>query len=256
MNGEPQTNREIGRPEHRVIGRSGDRAIERTRTRVAGSANHPITRYLALTFDDGPNDPDTERLLEILDRYGVKATFFMIGQHVAARPKIAEAVARAGHVIGNHTFTHPNLTFCSPAKVREEVEACERALTDAVGEHSRLFRPPHGGRRPSVLRVVRKAGLAPVLWSVTGYDWNGESASRIEANVVSQMRRDEIILLHDGSHLNGTSDHSQTLIATGNLIRRYRDQGGEFVTIPGMMAQKKTLANWRTWLRWTRYKFF
>ena len=221
----------------------------------AGACHCAECRQIALTFDDGPNDPDTLKLLEILDQHGVKATFFMVGQHVIARPKIAEAVARAGHVIGNHTFNHKNLIFCSPAQVREELEACERALTDAVGEHSRLFRPPHGGRRPGVLRVVRKAGLVPVLWSVTGFDWNGDPASEVEANVVRQVHGDEIILLHDGDHLQVSSDRSQTLVATSNLIERYRDQGFEFVTVPEMM-QKTGLSNWRTWLRWTKYKYF
>jgi peptidoglycan/xylan/chitin deacetylase (PgdA/CDA1 family) len=248
MNGEAQ--------EDRVIGRSDDRAIEQPGIGVLDRPDHRIARSfdLALTFDDGPNDPDTLRLLEILDRYGVKGTFFMVGRQVTARPKIAEAVARAGHVIGNHTFTHPNLVFCSPAQVRQELEACERALTDAVGEHSPLFRPPHGGRRPGVLQAVRRAGLVPVLWSVTGYDWNGDPAGEIEAKVVRQMRGDEIILLHDGNHLGGNSDRSQTLIATENLIRRYRDQGFNFLTVPEMM-QKTGIANWRNWLRWTKYKF-
>lgn len=222
----------------------------------ASAGSSAENRQIALTFDDGPNDPDTLRLLEILDQHNIKATFFMVGRHVAARPKIAEAVARAGHVIGNHTFNHKNLIFCSPAQVQEELELCERALTDAVGEHSRLFRPPHGGRRPSVLRVVRKAGLVPVLWSVTGYDWNGHPACEVEANVVSQVRGDEIILLHDGDYLDGSSDRSQTLIATSNLIGRYRDQGCEFVTVPQMMAERTGISNWRTWLRWTKYKYF
>jgi peptidoglycan/xylan/chitin deacetylase (PgdA/CDA1 family) len=193
------------------------------------------SRQIALTFDDGPNDPDTLKLLEILDTHGIKATFFMIGRHVAMRPKIAEAVARAGHVIGNHTFSHPNLIFCSWRQIRQQLEDCERALTDAVGEHSRLFRPPHGGRRPDVLRIVRQAGLTPVMWSAAGYDWNSDPASQIETKVVRQASGGAVILLHDGSHLCMGSDRSQTLIATGNLIQRCQDQGLRFVTVPEMM---------------------
>jgi peptidoglycan/xylan/chitin deacetylase (PgdA/CDA1 family) len=199
------------------------------------TGNDPESRQLALTFDDGPNDPDTLKLLEILDRHGVKATFFMVGQHVTARPKVAEAVARAGHVVGNHTFTHPNLIFCSPAQVRLQLEACERSLTDAVGEHSRLFRPPHGGRRPSVLRVARQLGLVTVMWRVAGVDWNSHPAPEIEARVIRRTRGGDVILLHDGSHLGMGSDRSQTLVATGNLIRQYQDRGFRFVTIPEMM---------------------
>lgn len=197
--------------------------------------NESAPRQIALTFDDGPSDPDTLKLLEILDASGVRATFFMIGRYAAMYPKIAERVARAGHVIGNHTFSHPNLIFRSWAQIRQELEQCQRALTDAVGEHSRLFRPPHGGRRPDVLRVVREAGLVPVMWSVAGRDWNSDPAAEIEARVVRQARGGDVILLHDGSHLQTGSNRPQTLIATARLVRRYQDQGFQFVTIPEMM---------------------
>jgi peptidoglycan/xylan/chitin deacetylase (PgdA/CDA1 family) len=200
------------------------------------TGNAPSSRQIALTFDDGPSEVHTLKLLEVMDTYRVKGTFFMMGRHVALKPKVAEAVARAGHVIGNHTFTHPNLIFCSPAKIRQEMADCEQALTDAVGEHSRLFRPPFGGRRPEVLRLVREAGCIPVMWSVTAYDWKPTTASRIEAHVVRQMRGGRVILLHDGGHLDLNPDRSQTVIATASLIRRYQDQGFSFVTIPEMMA--------------------
>src|SRR5215472_190512 len=90
------------------------------------------TKKLALTYDDGPNDPHTLRLLEVLDRHQVRATFFMIGQFVRERPEIARAVAEAGHVIGNHTFTHPNLIFSSTRETRVELGECERILSDVV----------------------------------------------------------------------------------------------------------------------------
>src|SRR5271167_2259210 len=94
------------------------------------------SKQLALTYDDGPNDPHTLRLLEVLARHDVKATFFLIGRFVAAKPEIAREVAGAGHVIGNHTFNHPNLIFCSAARVSSELEQCRKILTDTVGEHS------------------------------------------------------------------------------------------------------------------------
>src|SRR3954468_3370845 len=101
-------------------------------------------KQLALTFDDGPNDPHTLNLLDVLAKHDVKATFFLIGKHVAARPEVARRIAAAGHVIGNHTFTHPNLAFCAEQKIRHELNDCEKVLQDTVGEHSRLFRPPFG----------------------------------------------------------------------------------------------------------------
>ena len=122
----------------------------------------------------------------------------------------------------------------------------ERALSDAVGEHSRLFRPPHGGRRPSVLRVARKAGLVTVMWRVAGVDWKSHPAQQIEARVVRQTHGGDIILLHDGSHVDMGSDRGQTLIAAGNLIQQYKDRGFQFVTIPEMMAASKVPAHSRS----------
>ena len=114
------------------------------------------TRQLALTYDDGPNDPHTLRLLEVLARHSVHATFFLIGRYVQQRPDIVREVVKAGHVIGHHTFTHPLLTFKSAAEVRKELTDCRSAIQDAIGEHSNLFRPPFGGRRPAVLRIAHE----------------------------------------------------------------------------------------------------
>src|SRR5262252_11184416 len=159
---------------------------------------------IALTFDDGPNDPHTLHLLDVLARHQAKATFFLIGQYVRRRPEIARAVQAAGHAIGNHTYSHPNLIFLSAAQLRRELEDCRKALEDAIGAPAPLFRPPFGGRRPNVLRTARAMGLEPVMWSVTGFDWNANSAESIVNKVVTQVDRrqqGEIVLLHDGSHL-------------------------------------------------------
>ena len=192
---------------------------------------------IALTYDDGPNDPHTLRLLEVLARHDAKATFFLIGQYAHQRPASAREIAKAGHTIGNHTFTHPLLIFKSEAEIRKELSECHAALSDAVGEHSNLFRPPFGGRRPAVLRIARELGLEPVLWNVTGYDWNAPSAAVIERKVTKQIRGGDVILLHDGGHTQMGADRSQTVLATDHLITRYKDEGREFVTVSEMMAK-------------------
>jgi peptidoglycan-N-acetylglucosamine deacetylase len=195
------------------------------------------SKQLALTFDDGPNDPHTQRLLEVLARHNVHATFFLIGRYVEQRPDIVRELLKAGHVVGNHTFTHPLLIFKSTQELRSEFSRCGQALTDAVGEHSNLFRPPFGGRRPGVLRIARQMGLEPIMWNVTGYDWSALSAEHIERKVTSQVRGGDVILLHDGGHLNFGADRSYTITATDRLISRYKSEGYEFVTIPEMMRQ-------------------
>ncbi|MBI3476829.1 MAG: polysaccharide deacetylase family protein [Acidobacteria bacterium] len=197
------------------------------------------SKQIALTYDDGPNDPYTLKLLEVLARHEVRATFFMIGRYVRQRPDIVRAVAAAGHTIGNHTTTHPLLTLQSAAQTRVELMECRAALTDAIGEHSNFFRPPFGGRRPATLRIARELGLQPVMWNVTGYDWNAPPAATIERKVASQIRGGDVVLLHDGGHKAMGADRSQTVLATENLILRYREQGFEFVTVGEMLSARQ-----------------
>lgn len=196
------------------------------------------SRQIALTYDDGPNDQHTLRLLETLARHNVRATFFMIGRYVRQCPGIAREVARAGHIVGNHTFTHPLLSLKSSSETLKELSDCRAALQDAIGEHSNLFRPPFGGRRPATLRIARGLSLEPVMWNITGYDWNAPPAAVIEEKVTRQMRGGDVILLHDGGHKQMGADRSQTVLATDRLITRCKANGYEFVTIAEMMTLK------------------
>lgn len=197
-------------------------------------------KQIALTYDDGPNDPHTLKLLEVLERHSVKATFFMIGKFVREKPEIAREVAKAGHEIGNHTDTHPNLFWTGRTKLFQELAACERALSDAIGAHATLFRPPYGARRPAVLRFARSQNLTPVMWSVTCYDWKPTTADRVEQHatrqIAQQKGRGKIVLLHDGGHRGMGADRSHTVEATDRLIRRYKDEGYQFVTVSQMIA--------------------
>jgi peptidoglycan/xylan/chitin deacetylase (PgdA/CDA1 family) len=194
------------------------------------------SRRLALTFDDGPSDPWTLRVLEVLARHNVRATFFMIGSHVEQCPEIARAVAKAGHVIGNHTQTHPLLIFKSIERIAAEVNACSKALGKAVGEHTRLFRPPYGGRQPWVLREVRRQGYSPVMWSVAGYDWQTQAAEKIEREVHRRVRGGDVILLHDGApQPRTTANRAGTVEAVARIIPGLQAEGYEFVTVPELM---------------------
>ncbi len=195
----------------------------------------PDGKRLALTFDDGPNDPHTLRLLDVLDKHSVKATFFLIGQFVKQRPDIAREVARRGHVIGNHTFTHPRLIFLPAAEARQEIIQCRDVISDAVGEHSNLFRPPWGGRRPGTFSLVRQLGLQPIMWSVTGFDWSAPSVEYIEQKV-GNARGGDVILLHDGGHRAFGTDRSKTVDAVDRLLARFKAQQREFATIPEMVV--------------------
>src|SRR5271165_6626360 len=195
------------------------------------------SRLLALTYDDGPNDPYTWRMMEVLERHGVKATFFLIGQFVQQKPAIARALVEAGHVIGSHTWDHPNLIFASTSEVRRQLEQAQTAIFDATGVEAKLFRPPFGGRRPASLRTVRAFGLVPIMWNVTGYDWGAKSAEQIVAHAERQIRGGDVILLHDGGYGRMGADRSCTVAATQEILARYKGEGYEFVTIPQMMER-------------------
>ncbi len=194
-----------------------------------------LGRRLALTFDDGPNDPHTLHLLDILARHDVRATFFMIGRFVEQRPDIARAVAQAGHTIGNHTATHPNLIFRRQRSVRDEIASCENAFINNGVVHASLFRPPHGGRTPAVLRTVRSMGLEPAMWNISGWDWKGHSAEKIAHIVHRQVRGGDVILLHDGGQHHIGVDRSASIRAADLIIHRCLNEGYEFMTMLEMM---------------------
>jgi peptidoglycan/xylan/chitin deacetylase (PgdA/CDA1 family) len=191
----------------------------------------------ALTYDDGPNDPDTMRLLDVLARHEVHATFFLIGRFVRQRPEIARAIHAAGHLIGNHTMTHPVLLFQSPRRVHEELAGCNAVIEDAIGAPVHYFRPPHGARRPDVLRTARKLGLTPVLWNAMGYDWQPTTSEQVLAKLDKSIHRNQHrragsnLLLHDGGQAGIGQDRSHTIAATATLLSRAAQEKVRFVTV-------------------------
>lgn len=188
---------------------------------------------IALTYDDGPNDPYTFRLLDVLERHGVRATFFLIGRFVRARPGIVREIQQAGHLLGNHTMTHPVLLWQSPKRVREELTACSRAIEDATGGPVRYFRPPHGARRPDILRAARELGMTPVMWNALGYDWTSSTGLEIAARVEKGLRKNQNrgrgsnVLLHDGGQAHLGMNRGPTVEATRLLLERWSAPGGE-----------------------------
>ncbi len=168
----------------------------------------------ALTYDDGPNDVATDALLDLLARHNARATFFMIGRFVTQRPEIVRRVHAAGHLIGNHTQTHPWLSFQSSRVIRQQLADCNHALEDTLGAPIHYLRPPHGARRPEVFRAAAELGLKIVQWNAMGYDWQPIPPDRIVANVTRGLARARHhhhganILLHDG-HQQGIGVRSQ-----------------------------------------------
>ena len=197
----------------------------RTRRRVRGD------RTLALTFDDGPNPATTPALLDLLDRYDARATFFLIGRYVRACPDLAAEIARRGHRLGNHTDTHPNLLWLSPAQIVDEFARCALSILQATGGRPALMRPPYGYRGPQVHAAARRAGLdPPVMWSKTGRDWTDQSVDQLIRRL-ENVRSGDIVLLHDGCHRALGANRGQTVQALEHWLPRWKTQGLNLVSV-------------------------
>jgi peptidoglycan/xylan/chitin deacetylase (PgdA/CDA1 family) len=186
---------------------------------------------MALTFDDGPNPAATPQLLELLDRHRAQATFFLIGKHVRAFPSLAKEIAERGHTVGNHTETHPKLTFLSTHSIDQELDRCDAAIEAATGRIPRWMRPPFGFRGPQLDAVVRRhGGSGVVMWSAMARDWNPQPAAR----VIERLRRargSDIVLLHDADHRALEGDRGHTLTAVEYWLPRWQDRGIRFVNL-------------------------
>ena len=210
-------------PASRIFGRS----------LVAG--NDPAE--IALTYDDGPNDPYTGQLMDVLARQQVRATFFLIGRYVRLKPHVVRTLHRGGHVIGCHTMTHPSLMYMTRARIRAEIADATAVIEDVIGARVRFFRPPFGARNPAVFHVATELRLIPVLWNVTSWDWKAKSAAEIEANLRrgiarnQRRKRGSNLLLHDGGHLEMGTDRRRTVTATANLLAGAASSGLRFVTL-------------------------
>jgi peptidoglycan/xylan/chitin deacetylase (PgdA/CDA1 family) len=184
----------------------------------------PDPRQLALTFDDGPNPTATPRLLNVLAKRGARATFFVIGDYVLREPALAREIVAAGHAVGNHTMHHPWLPRHSASTIRAELLACNAAIEQTLGAPVKLFRPPHGAKRPAVLRIANELGMQTVQWNLMVGDWKNRSTVdlllRIRRGIEANERRGRgtNVVLHDGSQFHPNADRTATVDAVSMLL--------------------------------------
>lgn len=190
-------------------------------------------KRVALSFDDGPLEGKTDKILEVLEKYGVKATFFMVGSQARYCPETAMRVVNDGHEIGNHTNNHKSLAALSARELDEEISEAESAIFDACGYIPSLFRPPEGVCTEKISNAAKLRGYSIIMWSVDTLDWQGKSARVIADNVLANTKPGSVILMHDGIF-----SKSHTAEALDIIIPALMANGYTFVTVGELIADR------------------
>jgi peptidoglycan/xylan/chitin deacetylase (PgdA/CDA1 family) len=189
-------------------------------------------KVVALTYDDGPHPVYTRQILDILDKYHVKATFFMIGRLMEQYPDIVNDVLKRGHVIANHTYTHPgNIESDTSAQVIRELEQCEQVIERMTGRRANFFRPPRGLIDSTVFSIAQDEGYQTILWTVSADHHDAPTPELMAQRVLKLNRPGGIILAHDGTFPTRWKD----VAATPLIIEGLKKQGYRFVTIPELL---------------------
>lgn len=197
-------------------------------THSRGSSAYP---HVAMTFDDGPHPQNTPRLLDILSKRNIKATFYVIGGNVDRYPHIARRIVAEGHEIGNHTYTHRKLTSLSASEVRKEMQRTQDAIARATGVKPRTMRPPYGALRTDQrVTVMREFSYPTILWSVDPRDWQRPGPSVVTSRILDGTGNGAIILAHDL--------HAPTVSAMPATFDGLLSRGYKFITVSQLLAQK------------------
>jgi peptidoglycan-N-acetylglucosamine deacetylase len=191
----------------------------------------PDRRDVALTFDDGPNEPYTSQILDILAACDVKATFFVIGENAERYPETVKRAAREGHEIGNHAYGHGALPLKGPRAIREQIARTSSLVERLTGNRPALFRTPHGWRNPWVTLESRSEGIRPVAWTLGVWDTDRPGADVIVRRAFAGMRNGCVLLLHDGRGTERGADASQLVDALPAILRGLRERGYRFLTL-------------------------
>lgn len=190
-------------------------------------------KRVALTFDDGPDSVYTPQILDILKERNVKATFFLIGNRVETFPDIVTRMVQEGHIIGNHTMTHPVIVKLSNTKVQENILQAEEALSKIIGYRPALFRSPYGSLNPAKIELLNNLNYKIIAWNVDSLDWKSLTAEQVKFNILENVREGSIILQHsaggEGENLTGTVEALRDVIAT------LQKENFQFVTIPQLL---------------------
>jgi len=197
-------------------------------------------KWVALTFDDGPSEPYSSPILDTLKRHGVRATFFIVGAKARAHEDLVRRIWKEGHLIGNHTWSHPSHLALAVVfrrrRVKEEMERAEDAIEAIVGERPKIFRPPQGFKNLFIQEACREKGMTLVGYTVRPpYHANGHSSSALASRILRRAVPGAIINFHDGWRTGHEWDRQEMVSALSQVIDGLKAQGYEFVTLREMI---------------------
>ncbi|KQL44265.1 hypothetical protein AN963_22880 [Brevibacillus choshinensis] len=189
---------------------------------------------IALTFDDGPDPIYTPMIMDLLNQYNAKATFFAVGSRLAKHPGIGKTIVEHGHEIANHTFHHPNFKSISKEKIETEIRLTEETILKATGKHPTLFRSPAGIYNETIVNTVKKCGYLMIMWSwhQDTRDWSNPGVNKIVNKVLRNARKGDIVLFHD---YRG----NQTVKALQVILPELKKRGYRFVTVSELVQLQK-----------------
>jgi polysaccharide deacetylase family sporulation protein PdaB len=187
-------------------------------------------KELALTFDDGPDPTETNKILDILKKYNVKATFFVIGKNIELDSASVKRASDEGHEIGNHTYDHSDISKLSDKQIKEQILKCEELIVSVTGKKPSIFRPPYGSyNKGNISKIAEENGYKIVLWGgVDALDWKNPPAQEISNSIINNVINGDIILLHDYKTEN-------TLKALDTIIPQLLEKGYKFKTISELL---------------------
>jgi peptidoglycan/xylan/chitin deacetylase (PgdA/CDA1 family) len=199
-------------------------------------------RGVALTFDDGPHPLYTPRVLEVLERFQAKASFFVIGKHLEKHGDLVASMSRAGHVVGNHSYRHlRTMSFLSSPKIRQEILQCQEEVGKWIGYQPRFYRQPVGFRNPKIFGILKELGMNMVGWQVRAFDTQLRDPQTIARKILEKIQPGGVILLHDGSDSEQNPDRTPTLGALPAILQGLKDREMEFLTLDELFGMSKDI---------------
>lgn len=186
-----------------------------------------LEKSVFLTFDDGPHEPYTSQILDILKKFGIRASFFVCGKNVERYPKVARRIVKEGHLIGNHTYSHSRLPVAT-GLLAGEIEKTNKIIEKATGKKTRFFRPPWGIVAPPLKKYLKVHNFKLFLWDINAADWKQPPAEIIAKRILKKVKPNFIIILHDGEKTKRKTDRSQTVFALPKIIKELKKRNFVF----------------------------